>query len=63
MEKLIEAYLLHTKHYDADKLIQRVDAFVLYDEQHYRVTFVDDWYDGVNISNSELLTFLYERIL
>lgn len=63
MEELIKAYLIHTQHYGADKLIQRVEPFILHDEQHYRVEFVDNWSDNIEICNSDLLTFLYERTL
>ena len=67
MEKLIKAYLAHTDHYLEGNEIRRIDPFIRHDEQHYQIEIVDrgDYrgYENVEISNSDLLTFLFERTL
>lgn len=67
MKELIKAYLLHTEHYLAGNPILSYSGVIGKDDIHYEVVVENNLIacnkEYVEIKNSELLTFLFERTL
>jgi hypothetical protein len=65
MNKLIRAYLNHIDHYQANSEIERYYSKLIDNEliYHVKVKDVTMWFEVIEISNDDLLAFLYERTL
>lgn len=67
MEELIKAYLQHIGHYLAGNDVLSYSGVIGNSDIYYEVTVVNPCLnratDVVEVDNSELLTFLYERTL